>query len=202
MKNKEFYNDKLIEIALSGNQLAKVNNKLTTCTSIACSDCDWNDLELICSEMRSIWGEEEYIEPKANPFELQPGDIFYCVDHDGEVERTYFQANSNFDIRMVKFGNACKDESYMEKRAREIRLYNLLSNFAYQVNEGWEPDWDDKNENKWFAQFNFLNQWQPAFLNLMRYPNMVYFKTKELAQRAIDEIVIPFERGLPQSHWL
>lgn len=82
----------------------------------------------------------------------------------------------------------------MERRAKEIRLYNLLSNFAYQVNEGWEPNWDDENEDKWFARFNFLNQWQPAFINLMRYPNMVYFKTKELTQRAIEEVIVPYEK--------
>ena len=195
MKNKEFYNDKLIEIALSGNQLAKVNNKLTTCTSIACSDCDWNDLELICSEMRSIWGEEEYIEPKDNPFELQPGDIFYCVDHDGEIERTYFQDNSNSDIRAVKFGNACKDEEYMQKRAKEIHLYNLLSNFAYEVNEGWEPDWSDADQNKWFVyRAHQSHRWEVTYYNQAQCMNVVYFKTKELAERAIEEVIVPYEK--------
>ena len=196
MKNKEFYNDKLIEIALSGNQLAKVNNKLTTCTSTACSDCDWNDLGLICSEMRSIWGDEEYVEPKDNPFELQSGDTFYWVAHNGEIENTYFLANSNSDIRTVKFGNACKDEDYMKKRAKEIRLYNLLSNFAYQVNEGWEPDWENINQYKWFVyRSNSSHVWRTAYYCEMQCVNEVYFQTQELAQRAIDDIILPFERG-------
>lgn len=196
MKNKEFYNDKLIEIVVSGNQLAKVNNKLTTCTSIACSDCDWNDLELICSEMRSIWGEEEYIEPKDNPFELKPCDVYYCVNYEGSVVFDTFFDKSGYHEEVVKFGNACKSKEYMKRRAREIRLYNLLSNFAYQVNEGWEPDWESEYQNKWYIyQSHSSHGWSVSSYHRIQCMNMVYFKTEELARKAIEEIIIPFERG-------
>lgn len=190
MKNKEF----LVDMAVSGERVAKVGNELVSCYAVSCNDCEGDASSLDCGKLRSMWAEEEYVEPENNPFDIKPKDVFYYVDYDGNVEHSYFRANSTFDIQTLKFGNACRDEDYMKKRAKEIRLYNLLSNFAYEVNEGWEPDWDDENEDKWLARFNFFNQWQPAFINLMRYTNMVYFKTKELAQKAIDEIIIPFEK--------
>lgn len=196
MKNKEFYRDKLVDMAVSGERVAKVGNELVSCYTVSCNDCEWDASRLDCGELRSMWAEEEYVEPENNPFDIKPKDVFYYVDYDGNVEHSYFRANSTFDIQTLKFGNACRDEEYMKKRAKEICLYNLLSNFAYQVNDGWKPNWNDDCENKWFVRFNYLSsKWGPAYIISMRYPDMVYFKTKELAQRAIDEIVIPFERG-------
>lgn len=196
MKNKEFYKDQLAEIAAQGSIVAKINNEIVACNTTYCEDCDWWDVPSDCVNKIKEWAEEEYVEPKDNPFELQPGDIFYCVDHDGEIERTYFQANSNSDIRTVKFGNACKDGEYMQKRAEEIRLYNLLSNFAYEVNEGWEPDWDDDLESKWFIWFNSHRvAWETIFITTMHSPVDVYFKTKELAQKAIEKVIVPFKKG-------
>ena len=194
MKNKEFYKDEIVEIAIQGSGIAKVNNKIVSCNAIACEVCDWFCAGGCQEDMIEEWAEEECVELKDNPFELQQGDTFYSIDYDGGDRWFHFDNKSGYDRQARKFGNVCKDEEYMQKRAKEIRLYNLLSNFAYEVNDGWEPDWDDENEDKWFARFNFLDQWQPAFINLMRYPNMVYFKTRELAQRAIEEVIVPYEK--------
>lgn len=196
MKNKEFYKDKIVEIVMRGSGVAKTNNKIVACIDITCEKCDWFCEHGCQIDMIKEWGEKEYVEGKDNPFELQSGDVFYCVDHDGKVEPTYFQANSNSDILTVKFGNACKDEEYMKQRAKEIRLYNLLSNFAYEVNEGWEPDWESAYQNKWYIyQSHSSHGWGVTSYNQIQCMNEVYFKTEELAQKAIEEIIIPFERG-------
>lgn len=82
----------------------------------------------------------------------------------------------------------------MEKRAREIRLYNLLSNFAHQVNEGWEPDWENTCQDKWYIyKSHSLHGWRVVSYNRIQWANEVCFKTEELAQRAICEIILPFE---------
>ena len=82
----------------------------------------------------------------------------------------------------------------MERRAKEIRLYNLLSNFAYQVNDGWEPDWESKYQNKWYIYKMYSQEWAVTWHNQIQCVNEVYFKTEELARRAIEEIIIPFEK--------
>lgn len=185
MKNKEFYNDKLVAIAISGNNVAKVANRLTTC-----EDCDWYyDAELVCSELRSIWADKEYTE---DVFGIEPCDMFYFVDCDGCVQSGVYIG----EPQMIEFGNACKDESYMKKRAKEIHLYNLLSNFAYQVNEGWEPDWENPLERKYYIFYDYEEHKCRIYLNnSWQFLNVIYFKSKELAQRAVDEVVVPFEKG-------
>lgn len=133
---------------------------------------------------------------KDNPFEFRSGDSYYLVDYDGAVERSYFRYNSEYDNRTLRFGNACKDESYMKKRAKEIRLYNLLSNFAYQVNEGWEPDWENPLERKYYIFYDYeAHKCRIYSNNSWQLLNVIYFKSKELAQRAVDEVVVPFEKG-------
>lgn len=194
MKNEEFYKREIIDFALDGYSFGLSNNNLIQCNPKNCEICDFYYRKIDCNMSRFEWAEAEYIEPKDDPFRINREDIVYYISSNGGISSFKF-SNDKLNKELVNYGNTCKDKAYMERRAKEIRLYNLLSNFAYQVNEGWEPNWDDENEDKWLARFNFLNQWQPAFINLMRYPNMVYFKTKELAQRAIDEIVIPFEKG-------
>ena len=193
MKNKELYNDKLVAMAISGNCIAKVDGRLTTCESTACKDCDWHNLELVCSEMRSIWADEEY---KEDSFSLEPYDLYYFVDCDGCVKSDVYSSKSKYDRQTIEFGNACKDEDYIQRRAREIRLYNLLSNFAHQVNDGWEPDWDNLDEEKWYVyRSHSLHRWAINCCGRTQRVNEVYFRTKKLTQRAVEEIIIPFERG-------
>lgn len=196
MKNKEFYKDQLAEIAAQGSIVAKINNEIVACNTTHCQDCDWRDVPGDCVNKIKEWAEEEHVKLKYNPFEVQSGNIFYFVDYDGCVRWANFNNKSEYDKQAHKFGNACKDEEYMKKRAKEIHLYNLLSNFAYQVNEGWIPNWDDDLESKWFIWFNSRRvAWETIFITTIHSPVDVYFKTKELAQRAIDEIIIPFEKG-------
>lgn len=195
MKNKEFYKEDIFNIAIQGYGIALIEGKPVACKGTLCCDCAWSFLNNNdCFDGLRKWAEEEYIEPKDNPFILRPNDVYYCVDCDGRIECAYFHDQSEFDKCTVKFGNACKDEEYMNKRAKEIRLYNLLSNFAYQVNEGWEPDWNSETKYQWYIYYDTKrNAWDVKFEVTCMNLNTVYFKSKELAERAINEVIIPFE---------
>ena len=200
MKNKEFYQREIAEIAITESHLALSKGKPVSCDEISCRQCDLcidaHSDSVSCMERFRKWAEEECVELKDNPFELQPGNIFYSIDYDGGVRWFHFDNKSGYDRQARKFGNACKDEEYMQQRAKEIRLYNLLSNFAYEVNEGWEPDWESTYQNKWYIyQSHQSHGWGVASYNQIQCMNEVYFKTKELAERAIEEVILPFERG-------
>ena len=120
----------------------------------------------------------------------------YC--YMDEIGNVYFSRNDEFpsDEKRIAFGNACKDGTYMERRAKEIKLYNMLSNFAEVVNEGWQPDWEDGSEKKYCLLYDcFRDRWNTIHTTIDKCPTEVYFKTEELAQRAIDEIILPLERG-------
>lgn len=197
MKNKEFYQREIAEIAITESHLALSKGKPVSCDEISCRQCDLcidaHSDSVSCMERFRKWAEEEHVKLKYNPFEVQSGNIFYFVDYDGCVRWGNFSNKSKYNKRARKFGNACRDEDYMKKRAREIHLYNLLSNFAYQVNGDWKPDKDNK-DNKYFV-FNHQGTWYVNYFVESFHVNDVYFKTQQLAERAIQEIIIPFERG-------
>ena len=128
-------------------------------------------------------------------FDIKENENYYTILPSGGVEADR-QFCTQVDGNRINFGNACKDRDYMERRAKEIKLYNLLSNFAEVVNEGWTPNWKDKYEEKYCLYYDcFQDKWHTIYTFFAKYPTEVYFKSKELAQRAINEIILPFERG-------
>ena len=146
-----------------------------------------------CQQLRDI--VEKSQKPKrwweGTKFDVKEDEWHYYIDNDGEVEKC-----CKITAEKRLFGNACTDREYMERRAKEIELYNLLSNFAEVVNEGWQPDWKYEEEVKYHILRNHKNGiWGISVACWAGSLNGVYFKTEELAQRAIDEIVLPFERG-------
>lgn len=192
MKNEEFYKREIIDFALDGYSFGLSNNNLIQCNPKNCEICDFYYRKIDCNMSRFEWAEAEYIEPKDDSFRINREDIVYYISSNGGISSFKF-SNDKLNKELVNYGNACKDKAYMERRAQEIKLYNLLSNFAYKVNEGWEPDWDDKNEYKYYIVYDNLNKgWCDSTTIWGSILGMVYFKTAELAQRAIDEIVIPF----------
>ena len=132
---------------------------------------------------------------KDTKFDVKRNEEYEYIHCDGTI-RNDTNINSMLDSDVIAFGNACKDKAYMKRRAKEIKLYNLLSNFAEVVNEGWKPNWKDDDEMKChILHHHYDKKWVATATYICRHPNGVYFKSEELAQRAIDEIVLPFERG-------
>lgn len=192
MTNKEFYKDKLLDMFIEYNGIGLHHGNLVLCRSIDCKDCDWYKQEdFDCDERFHEWLNKEY-EPPASVFAPQIGEDYYWIDNEYRVRCSLF-AYDSVDRKFQENGNACTDRKYMEKRARDIKLYNLLSNFAYQVNEGWEPDWESEDQNKWYVYWvHQSHSWEVAYYNRGQSVNEVYFKTKELAERAINEVIIPY----------
>lgn len=195
MKNKEFYQQELLDFMVEGVSFGvnKFTGKPCKCDEEnpdTCMVCKFSDTEYSCVECRKQWLESEQWAPKS-AFEFQEGDIIYSCEADGQI-REYNYYASGYDERVNAFGNMSKDKEYMMRRSKETKLYNLLSNFAYKVNEGWVPDWENMDEYKYTILKENELTWVPITLKII---NGIYFKTRESAQRAIDEIVIPFEEG-------
>ena len=194
MKNKEFYKREIIDFALDGYSFGVSNNNLIRCNTKNCKICNFYYRETDCNISRFEWADAEYIKPENDLFSFNKSDTGYYISANGGIVAFDFD-NDEFCKKLIKFGNACKDKNYMEKKTNEIQLYNLLSNFAYEVNEGWEPNWDENvNQNKWcIYKSHSSHSWEVYCCDRTQSVNDVLFKTKELAERAINEIVIPFE---------
>lgn len=200
MRNKEYFQKELAEIALSGCGVALMYGIPTKCSSgVSCLRCGFAIDGYTCVQALQEWAEAEYIEPATDPFGFNVNEKYFYINETGDVCSKIF-CNDLTDYDFIQFGNACKDERYMVRRSKETELYNLLSNFAHKANEGWVPDWEDGDEQKYYVGYDNLNKnWYENSIIWCSISGAVYFKSEELAQRAIDEVVIPFERALDGS---
>ena len=195
MTNREFYGDFLLDCYIHHTGAGCIKGVPKPCDDVNCMECDWQDKMGYCNEEAiDEWLAKEYIEPENKVFEPQLNDTYFWIDGLHEVKYALW-TNDNFDNIHKENGNACTDKEFVQEKAKQIQLYNLLSNFAYKVNEGWEPDWDDKDEYKYCIVYDNLNKcWCDSVTIWGSILGPVYFKTAELVKRAIDEIVIPFEK--------
>jgi hypothetical protein len=73
-----------------------------------------------------------------------------------------------------------------EKQAKKLLAINQLMNVAKYLNGDWKPDWDNDTAFKYTIVYNA----DKGNLEIKTYTficvNAIYFKTKELAQRAIE----------------
>ena len=136
------------------------------------------------------WLEQEAEKPSI--FELEPFDVYYQIDDVGRVIDSVY-AGDAIDIELEAIGNACTDKSVMERKAHDLKLWSLLWNFAKENND--EMDWDDAEEYKYYIYKDCVSKRWSITSNLTCRKIVIYFSSHELAQRAIDEIVIPWERG-------
>lgn len=195
MTNREFYGDFLLDCYIHHTGAGCIKGVPKPCDDVNCMECDWQDKMGYCNEEAiDEWLAKEYIEPENKVFEPQLNDIYFWIDGLHEVKCALW-TNDNFDNIHKENGNACTDKEFVQEKAKQIQLYNLLLNFAYKVNEGWTPDWENTCQNKWciYRSYSF-HRWKVYYCNRTQSANEVLFKTKELAQRAIDEIIIPFEK--------
>ncbi len=73
-----------------------------------------------------------------------------------------------------------------ENQVKQLLALNKLFNVAYYLNEGWVPDWSDTKQNKyWIVRDGELNTIEVIINISMHHVGGVYFKSEELAKRAI-----------------
>ena len=156
--------------------------------------CAYNDTDRCdnrsCDEGIVKWLEQEAEEPSI--FKPKKGETYYSVNYAGRITE-FENINLSADEGLIAFGNACTDRSVMERKAHDLKLWSLLWNFAEENND--EMDWDDADEWKYYIYFNHkLKEWKisPTYQFENETP---HFSSESLAKRAIDEIVIPWERS-------
>ena len=66
MTNKEFYRDKIFEIACEGHSIAVVNGEPEECENIKCRQCDFFG-KIDCKKLLKEWSEKEHEEPRIQP---------------------------------------------------------------------------------------------------------------------------------------
>jgi len=77
--------------------------------------------------------------------------------------------------------NNCKST----KQAEKLLAINKLMNVAKYLNDGWQPDWDNMKEPKYFIRFNTDKSLDIDYVHNTQLDS-IFFKSRELAQQAIE----------------
>ena len=63
-------------------------------------------------------------------------------------------------------------------------------------NDGDKIDWKDRYADKYIIRYDYVfKRYDVVSHQILRFFSTPYFYSKEIAQRAIDEIIIPFTKG-------
>ncbi|MGO5053571.1 hypothetical protein ACTQ6A_13885 [Lachnospiraceae bacterium LCP25S3_G4] len=129
---------------------------------------------------------------KENPFDVKYEEEAFYINVKRSVEKGTYWTKTQAEEYMP-----CKDKRLVEERAKQERLSRLLWKFAIEndcyVSKEEKKDGEvmkfticfDSGENKYFVT---------SYATMIFHGSNV-FKSKEVAQRAIDEVIRPFERG-------
>lgn len=109
---------------------------------------------------------------------------YYYVNYLGSVGSASYDKNYHKDkLRYRVFKTIEETEKYAEYVKAEETLRRVIA----EANEGWLPDWTNKDEHKYVVVLCIDD------LNIFKYettkyqPNFMYIKSKELAEKLMEE---------------
>ena len=134
------------------------------------------------------------LKEKVKPFERKRGHKYHYITTMGRVD-TCTECFDPFDNTFYLVANRCNDKDLMLHRAKEKVLNDLLWRFSLE--NGWSDDlWGSLDNEKWSICYDHIySQYNVICSRYSQSIGKTYFISKEIAKRALNEIVLPFERG-------
>lgn len=118
-----------------------------------------NTLNQFSENVNKILGEMFSLEGKAKnkkywdmdcPY--QYGEYYWFISDDGIVVRSNWFCHKA-DMNRFYSGNTFSTKQSAELEAERRRLLTLFNAFRDECNDGWKPDWDDINQDKYVIKF-------------------------------------------------
>lgn len=132
-------------------------------------------------------------EPSKKPFKVKlPKNscILYHIQHwDGEVYNIYYDKDDNEMEHAYLSGMFFKTREEAEQYLKERKLLFKLHQWAKEKNNGWEPDWSDIYQAKYYIFYDYYRkELHFSFKNsTSTIDKLPYFKSQKIAQACIDE---------------
>lgn len=132
---------------------------------------------------------------------------YYSIDSFTGKVSSFSESNSCHDNDRYEQANYCINKEIMRQRALHETLNRQLWKFSC-INGELENKWDLKNKH-WAVvkdhirdtkNINDIKKFSPQHWTYAQ-NNTIYFPSREIAQRAIDEIIIPFIKKHPDFVW-
>lgn len=140
------------------------------------------------------------IEEKKSYFDRVPyGEAYYSIKSNGGIG-CYIDVNDNVDCDMYAIANYCADKNLMEQRTLHETLNRLLWRYS-MAHDGDKINWNgciSKYAIYYNYSFKRFDTWEMIY---NKTENVVYFYSKEVAFKAIEEIVKPFMEEHPEFVW-
>jgi hypothetical protein len=98
-------------------------------------------------------------------------------------EHYYMDSNSNIMKSSLcwKYPNVAPTKHQLQR----LLAINKLMNVAHYLNDGWEPDWNDNEQEKFYIYYSNVSKTIEIDYNCVCNSGEVYFKSRELAGQAI-----------------
>ena len=157
---------------------------------------DGNKIPLTDEQVKMLRDSKKPEKIEKSPFErVDSNSTYFYIDDCGIVEEENVNCYLEDQYRH-KVANYCTDKSLMIQRALHETLNRLLWRFSMENGEG-ENLWNCCN-----THYEIYWSYDLASFNIscnvtVKSPTSIYFPTKEIANKAIDEIVIPFMEANP-----
>lgn len=128
-----------------------------------------------------------------NPF-AGMGRLVYTIIEPGGVDKVL---NSH---SLRENGLAFKDMDFAKQVALHQLLYRKLLKYAYDTNTIDRSEWNGNNEHFTIVRndsgFYGVRVWR-----MEKMMNAIYFDTEKHAIKAIDDVILPFEKQHPKFVW-
>ncbi|MGL5972442.1 MAG: hypothetical protein ACRCZK_01805 [Oscillospiraceae bacterium] len=124
----------------------------------------------------ALWGLEDP-RVKKSVWELESGDYYYYLSNIGIIHFKVW-TSSPTDLRKREIGNCFLTEEEalkeIERQEAEVKLLKIIADY----NNGWLPNWEDKEEIKFYLYFD-SNDVRIDYIRLPReYSNEWYIKNR------------------------
>jgi hypothetical protein len=118
--------------------------------------------------------------PKRNEY-------YFILDSSGGVDKSKWDGDEVDEARWA-MGNVYSTEEKAEEAAHAMKMRQKILDRIAELNEGWEPSWEDGIE-KWMLIYVAEDrEYQVDFFYHSKHlPNKYYFKSKEVGDRLIKE---------------
>lgn len=113
-----------------------------------------------------------------NYWQPKKGDIFFYVDTWGNYIHSTAKDNITDRYRVFQTREEAK------KYAEYIKAEEVIKAEIARLNEGWWPDWSNKNQIKCSIYLGDHLDWSSCYIN-KRQPNFMYLKSGTLAEYLI-----------------
>lgn len=141
-----------------------------------------NNLTIIPPEGMEAYQEGNEIKFRPIKRELTYGDIAKELFKD---KKTYY-TDAFCNIKSINAADvSCYDANNCtsKKQLQKLLAINQLMNVAKYLNGDWQPDWNNRSEIKhYISLYGGINIYRTTDFHCLD----IYFKSKELAQQAID----------------